>query len=138
MLWAFYLETRTLLYISLHIIDSANDSRIPSENYFTKGKCGHILISTRNSALKIHGNTGPEFCNVSVVGFKEAKSPLLRSSGVPSPWARDSEDDAMTVTKASGLLALAIVQAGAAIHSGLCKMKDYLKFYQGSFETSTY
>ncbi|KAK9442360.1 tetratricopeptide repeat domain-containing protein [Metarhizium brunneum] len=118
----------------LLIIDNANDSRIPLENYFPKGRCGHILIATRNPALKIHGNTGPEFYNVSVMGFKEAKSLLLRSSGVPAPWARDSEDDAMTVTKALGLLALAIVQAGAAIRSGLCKMKDYLKFYQRSFD----
>ncbi|KHN98862.1 tetratricopeptide repeat domain-containing protein [Metarhizium album ARSEF 1941] len=72
----------------LLIIDNANDSRIPLENYFPKSRHGHILIATRNPALKIHGNTGPEFYNISVMGAKEAKSLLLRSSGLPAPWCR--------------------------------------------------
>lgn len=123
--WLSNLEHRWLL-----IIDNADDPRIPLEKYLPKGNRGHILITTRNPAHKVHGNVGPGFLEFRGLDNREANDLLLKAANQPIPWDDTCETSASSITETLGFLVLAIVHAGAAIREGLCTLKTYLSFYQ--------
>jgi tetratricopeptide (TPR) repeat protein len=127
--WLSNLEERWLL-----IIDNADDPGLRIEKYFPKGNRGHILITTRNPAVKVHGNVGSGYFEFHGLGFKEANDLLLKAAKVPAPWDQKSEQSASLITKSLGFLVLAIVHAGAVIRDGLCTLKDYLGFYERSWD----
>ncbi|CAJ2507306.1 Uu.00g084920.m01.CDS01 [Anthostomella pinea] len=116
----------------LLLIDNADDPDITLEDYFLKGKRGHILITTRNPGFRNLGNIEPRYYDFSGLQLKEASSLLLKASELPVPWESTVEDLASTITKALGHLVLAIVQAGAAIRSKLCSLQKYLDFHERS------
>ncbi|KAF2197372.1 hypothetical protein GQ43DRAFT_484192 [Delitschia confertaspora ATCC 74209] len=127
--WLTDLKERWLL-----IIDNADNEKIPLEKYFPRGNRGNILVTTRNPSNKVHGNVEPGFFEFQGLGFQEAKDLLLKSARQPTPWDIICETSASTITKTLGFLALAIVQAGAAIRDGLCSLKTYLEWYDRSWE----
>lgn len=127
--WLANLEKRWLL-----IIDNADDASISLEKLFPKGNGGHILVTTRNPAYKLHGNVGPGYYDFAGLDSNEATDLLLKASGQPMPWDMTCEQLAHAITEALGLLALAIVHAGAAIRDGLCGLKDFLAFYSRSWQ----
>lgn len=127
--WLSTVEERWLL-----LIDNADDVDLRLEDYFPKGVGGHILITTRNWAFRILGNVDPGYCDFSGLGFDEASNLLLKASSLPRPWKSSWEILALEITKALGHLALAIVQAGAAIRERLCSLQDYLGWYDRSWQ----
>lgn len=126
--WLSDLEESWLL-----LIDNADDPKLQIEKYFPKGNRGHVLITTRNPALKVHGNVGPGYYEFHGLGFQEANDLLLKAARVPTPWDSTSEMSASAITKSLGFLVLAIVHAGAVIRDGLCTLKTYLGFYERSW-----
>ncbi|KAF2477702.1 uncharacterized protein BDR25DRAFT_275038 [Lindgomyces ingoldianus] len=126
--WLSNLEEQWLL-----IIDNADDPNIHLETYFPKGNRGHILVTTRNPAHKVHGNVGPGFFEFQGLNFQEANDLLLKAARVPTPWDSTSENSASAITKSLGFLVLAIVHAGAVIRDGLCTLKTFLSFYERSW-----
>jgi hypothetical protein len=118
----------------LLIIDNADDADVQLEDYFPKGVGGHILITTRNGAFRVLGNTEPGYYDFSGLNFDEASSLLLKAASLPKPWEPSLETLASTITKALGHLVLAIVQAGAAIRERLCSLQDYLGWYERSWQ----
>ena len=127
--WLSNLEQRWLL-----VIDNADDPRIGLEQYFPKGNRGHILVTTRNPAYKMHGNVGPGYYEFEGLNTEEANHLLLKAARQPTPWDSSTSISASTITKKLGFLALAIVHAGALIRDGLCSIKTYLSFYNRSWE----
>ncbi|KAI1176241.1 tetratricopeptide repeat domain-containing protein [Nemania sp. FL0916] len=127
--WLSTIEERWLL-----LIDNADDGDVKLENYFPRGVGGHILITTRNSAFRVLGNVEPGYYDFSGLQFEEASSLLLKASSLPRPWSSSVEDLASNITRALGYLALAIVQAGAAIRERLCSLQDYLEWYERSWQ----
>lgn len=127
--WLSNLERTWLL-----IIDNADDVNVPLEKYFPKGNRGSILVTTRNPAYKVHGNVGPGFYEFRGLDFDEAIHLLLRASGEPTPWDAACEALALSISKALGFLALAIIHAGAAIRDKLCNLKDYMDYYSRSWQ----
>ena len=119
--WLSTVEERWLL-----LIDNADDSSIKLEDYFPHGRGGHILITTRNPKVKIHGNIGPRHYDFSGLQIQEASDLLLKASDLPTPWKPLWADLASTITKALGYLVLAIIHAGAAIRDQLCELDTYL------------
>ncbi|KAI0532281.1 tetratricopeptide repeat domain-containing protein [Xylaria digitata] len=118
----------------LLLIDNADDSEVQLENYFPKGMGGHILITTRNRALRVLGNVEPGYYDFSGLHFDEASSLLLKASSLPRPWESSWESLALDIAEVLGHLALAIVHAGAAIRSRLCSLQDYLGWYKRHWE----
>lgn len=124
--WLSNIKQRWLL-----LIDNADDRSIPLEKYFPKGNRGHILVTTRNPAHKLHGNVGPGFYDFEKLDAVDANQLLLRAAD------RQQEQDltaASTITTALDFLALAIIQAGAAIRQGLCTLENYLPFFERSWK----
>lgn len=128
--WLSTVEERWLL-----LIDNADDSSIPLEDYFPQGRGGHILITTRSPKFKIHGNTGLKHYDFSGLQTEEASDLLLKASGLPAPWQSSWASLASTITKALGYLALAIIHAGAAIRDQLCELDTYLAYFNYQWDT---
>ncbi|KAI8625466.1 tetratricopeptide repeat domain-containing protein [Xylariaceae sp. FL1651] len=128
--WLSSVEQRWLL-----LIDNADDADLKLDDYFPKGVGGHILITTRNQGFRVLGNVEPRYYDFSGLHFDEASSLLLRATCLPTPWEPDWKSVASKITEALGFLALAIVQAGAAIRERLCSLHDYLGWYDRSWQT---
>ena len=127
--WLSNREERWLL-----LIDNADDPRIDLQEYFPKGDRGHIIITTRNPAHKVHGNVGPGYFEFQGMEDDDASALLLRAARLQEPWDADSSSWATKITRQLGFLALALIHAGAAIRNGLCSLKDYLAFYDKDWE----
>ena len=125
--WLSNIKQRWLL-----LIDNADDRSIPIEEYFPKGKRGHIMVTTRNPAHKMHGNVGPGFFDFERLEVNDANQLLLKAANKTKPH------DFKVVSKITTtleFLALAIIQAGAAIRQGLCTLETYLPFYERSWRS---
>jgi hypothetical protein len=97
-------------------------------NYLPVGSRGTILITTRNPECRVHQTVGSyEFAGM---GTEDAIDLLLKSIGTYDLLLNTSRDKARIITKTLGNLALAIVQAGAAIRQNLCPIEDYCEMYQ--------
>jgi tetratricopeptide (TPR) repeat protein len=110
------------------IFDNADDPSIDLSAYFPVGSRGTILITTRNPECKVHQTVGSyEFAGM---GTEDAVDLLLKSIGTYDLSLSASRHDVKTITTTLGNLALAIVQAGAAIGQGLCSIEGYCEMYQ--------
>ncbi|KAI0399300.1 tetratricopeptide repeat domain-containing protein [Xylaria palmicola] len=118
----------------LLLFDNADDPDINIESYFPRGESGHILITTRNQFFKVLGSVEPKFFNFRGLKSDEASDLLLKATCLPVPWQPDLKGSASKVIDALGYLALAIVQAGAAIRKRLCSLHDYLEWYDRSWK----
>ena len=111
----------------LLIINNADDLGLELPDLFPEGERGHILVTTRNPTFKIHATVGAvEFTGLAK---KDALLLLLRASDSPRPWDSVTEDRGNKITEALGCLALALIHAGALIFQKICRMDDYLDFY---------
>ncbi|KAL3475349.1 hypothetical protein BJX99DRAFT_247569 [Aspergillus californicus] len=113
----------------LLLIDNADDPGIRIQEYFPKGDRGYIIITTRNPEHKIHGNVGPNFFEFHGMEEDDSSALLLRRARLAEPWDDDSSSRASKIARKLGFLALALIQAGAAIGEGSCTLTNYLTFY---------
>ena len=115
----------------LLIINNADDPSLDLLNLFPEGDRGHILVTTRNPNLTVHGTNNGTVGAMELKGLKprDASLLLLRAAVTPKPWDKAIDDAANKIADALGYLALALVQAGAVILQGMCNLQDYLKFY---------
>jgi tetratricopeptide (TPR) repeat protein len=126
--WLSNIKQRWLL-----LIDNADDRSIPLEKYFPKGNRGHILVTTRVPAHKVHGNVGPSFYDFEKLDANDANQLLLRAANKSMSGNLTSVSN---ITVALDFLALAIIHAGAAIRKGLCTLETYLvPFYENSWKS---
>ncbi|KAI2833277.1 hypothetical protein CBS133816_642 [Aspergillus niger] len=126
--WLSSQEERWLL-----LIDNADDARVELDDYFPQGDRGTIIITSRNTAHKIHGNVGPRFFEFEGMGEDDSSVLLLRSAQLAQPWDADSSSCASKIARQLGFLALALIHAGYAIRENICSLKNYLKVYDGSW-----
>lgn len=118
----------------LLVIDSADDPRMLVDEYFPEGERGHVLVTTRNPAHRVHGTIGSKFYHFERLEDHDANALLLRAAGEPSPWDASTEMSAALITKALGFLPLALVHAGRAILNRLCTLTNYLDFYEKNWQ----
>ncbi len=111
----------------LLIINNADDPSLDLPSLFPEGERGHVLVTTRNPAFRVHNTVG----SIEFKGLKQrdALLLLLRAADAPRPWTSSTEEMGTTITDALGCLALALIQAGALILQKMCGMSDYLDFY---------
>lgn len=111
----------------LLIINNADDFGLELSDLFPEGERGHILVTTRNPSFRIHATVGAlEFTGLAK---EDALLLLLRASDYPRPWDAVTEDRGHKITHALGCLALALIHAGALIYQKICRIDDYLGFY---------
>ncbi|KAI1346598.1 tetratricopeptide repeat domain-containing protein [Xylaria sp. FL0043] len=126
--WLSSVKERWLL-----LFDNADDPRVDVDSYmsyFPKGEGGHILITTRNQFFEVLGTVGSRYFSFSGLQSKEASELLLKATCLPLPWESELKASASKIIEALGNLALAVVQAGAAIRERLCSLQEYLGWYR--------
>ena len=122
MYWLTGLEMPWLL-----VIDNADDPSIDYSRFFPAGERGHILVTSRNSDCKIHATVGSyEFRDMDE---DDAITLLLKAAQHSGIDDKDVRDVARPIVKTLGYLALAIIQAGAAIRQGICSLEEYLDIF---------
>ncbi|MCJ1283494.1 hypothetical protein MMC26_002824 [Xylographa opegraphella] len=118
----------------LLIIDNADDPNVRLEALFPEGERGHILITTRNPAFKVHGTVGKRSFRFDKLESEPAADLLLQAAAKSQPWDKPTKTLAREITTVLGCLPLALVCAGKAIRVGLCTLHDYIRYYRSSFE----
>ena len=122
MYWLTGLEMPWLL-----VIDNADDPSIDYSRFFPAGERGHILVTSRNSDCKVHATVGSyEFRDMDE---DDAITLLLKAAQHSGIDDKDVRDVARSIVKTLGYLALAIIQAGAAIRQGICSLEEYLDIF---------
>ena len=108
-------------------LDNADDPLLDISEYFPAGNRGIILITTRNQSCKINATVGSR--ELGAMPTDEAITLILKTSGIGNLTDTLIRETARPVVSTLGCLALAIIQAGAAIREGCCKMTDYCQVY---------
>ena len=122
MYWLTGLEMPWLL-----VIDNADDPSIDYSRFFPAGERGHILVTSRNSDCKIHATVGSyEFRDMDEDDAITLLLKAAQNSGIDDKNVRNV---ARPIVKTLGYLALAIIQAGAAIRQGICSLEEYLDIF---------
>ena len=116
------------------IIDNADDPHICLEALFPEGERGHILITTRNPAFKVHGTVGKRSYRFDKLESEPATDLLLQAAAKSRPWDKSTKTLAVEITTLLECLPLALVCAGKAIMVGLCTLHDYVRYYRSSSE----
>ena len=87
---------------------------------------GCIIVTTRDPALRTLGMPGRRYLRFTELKEDEANDLLLRAADEPTPYSATIHRLATEITKKLGCLPLALVHAGKAIVTGVCRMHDYL------------
>lgn len=112
----------------LLILDNADVPTINLSPYIPAGPHGSVLITSRLPACaQKYSNAGNDYYER--LGEDTAVELLLTSCGTNSiPWS-EFEDDAHLIVDLLGCHALAVVQAGAAVSQGICRLGEYKSFF---------
>jgi hypothetical protein len=111
----------------LLILDNADDPKMDISQYFPLGNRGTILLTTRNPDWEIYATVGS--CKLGQMETEEAITLILKATKAYELRDEKLRDAAQPVVLTLGCLALAIVQAGAVIRQGLCRMEEYCSLY---------
>ena len=108
------------------ILDNADDVDLDLSPYFPVGNRGIILITTRNPGCTIHATVGSH--KLGPMTPDEAVTLILKTTGVGTSH-KSAREKAKPVVELLGYLPLAVVQAGALIREGQCRMEEYCAIY---------
>ncbi|KAI4176500.1 MAG: hypothetical protein LQ346_007884 [Caloplaca aetnensis] len=118
----------------LLVIDSADNLREPIERYIPEGEMGCVIVTTRDPALRTIGMPGRNYLHFTELNDEEANDLLLRAADEPAPYTSTVRHLASEITKKLGCLPLALVHAGKAIVTGICRMHDYLTSFDDHWD----
>ena len=108
----------------LLILDNADVPTINLSPYLPAGIHGSVLITSRlPECARKYSNAGNDCYER--LGEETAVELLLRSCGTSSIAWSDCKDDAHLIVDLLGCHALAVVQAGAAVSQGICRLGEY-------------
>ena len=112
----------------LLIYDNADGRPEDVEGYLPAGEGGNILLTSRNPNMRQFVSRQEGI--IEVVGMDEDDATSLLLKWVPHERsASDVTSSARSIVQILYCLPLAVDQAGAAIHNGLCTIHEYLSIY---------
>lgn len=112
----------------LLILDNADVPTINLSPYLPAGTHGSVLITSRlPECARKYSNAGNDYYER--LGEETAVELLLRSCGTNSIAWNECKDDAHLVVDLLGCHALAVVQAGAAVSQGICRLGEYKSIF---------
>lgn len=115
-------------------MDNADSLRKPIEQYIPEGDMGCVIVTTRDPALRTLGMPGRRYLRFTELKDDEASDLLLRAADEPAPYTSTVRHLASEITKRLGCLPLALVHAGKAIMTGICRMHDYLTSFDDHWD----
>ena len=99
----------------LLIIDNADDPNVRLEALFPEGERGHVLITTRKPAFKVHGTVGKRSYRFDKLEGEPATDLLLQAAAKSRPWDKSTKMLALDITTVLGCLTTG---------SNLCRQSD--------------
>ena len=109
----------------LLLIDNADDPEVNLQQFFPACRHGNIIITSRNPGCRLYAPNS--HFNVSEMHANDAIELLLKMTAAQrSPT---NMDQAASICRELGYLALAVAQAGAYIANS-CSLDDYLDIYR--------
>jgi tetratricopeptide (TPR) repeat protein len=111
------------------IFDGADGGYEEVETFIPSGKCGSILISSRNPDMKRLASTLDAFLTVAELDEEAAVSLFTKSAGLTGP-SPHQQAHVIVIVRELCCLPLAIDQAAASVASGLCRVDQYLDMYK--------
>ncbi|KIW28949.1 uncharacterized protein PV07_04800 [Cladophialophora immunda] len=117
----------------LLIVDNADDPSTDIANYFPPGNRGSVLITSRNPDCRVYGSQHEHSHRLNELEMEDSITLLLRTA-LKDVKDRSNRLQAGLIAKELGCLALAVVQAGAAIRKDRCRLEDYLNVYERNRE----
>ncbi|KAF8598129.1 TPR-like protein, partial [Ceratobasidium sp. AG-I] len=112
----------------LLVLNNADDPKLNLQQFFPKCTHGDILITTRNQEMRTHTRGTGYFCRVGGMLPEDARELMLKVS--PVEGEQDAVGITNTLAEQFGYFALAIVQAGAYMHTTECGLAEYLGIFQ--------
>ncbi|KAF8595359.1 hypothetical protein BDV93DRAFT_481117 [Ceratobasidium sp. AG-I] len=112
----------------LLILNNADDPNLNLQQFFPQCLHGDILITTRNQEMRTHARGKGIFCRVRGMLPADALELMIKVS--PAEGEQDAVGIANTLAEQFGYFALAIVQAGAYMHTTECGLAEYLGIFQ--------
>ncbi|KAI1108264.1 hypothetical protein F5Y14DRAFT_436850 [Nemania sp. NC0429] len=113
----------------LLIVDNADDDE-PLEELLPLGTQGRIIVTTRNRRHISYNIRGCSSLELGAMDDDDAKVLLLRAAHEPTPWTEGIAKVAMEVCKHLHFLPLALIQAGKAIVTNVCKLANYISHFE--------
>jgi hypothetical protein len=111
----------------LLILDNADNPNLDISSLFPSRDRGTILITTRNPDLQRYNTVGSY--KVDKLDLKEAIDLLLKTTVVEDQQDDNVRQVAERIVTELGRLALAIIQAGAVIRQGLCRLDGFCDLF---------
>lgn len=112
----------------LLIVDNADDDE-PLEELLPLGSQGRVIVTTRNRRHISYNIRGCSALELGAMDDEEAKLLLLRAAHEPTPWTDGIAKLAMEVCRHLHFLPLALIQAGKAIVTNVCKLANYISHF---------
>ncbi|KAH8590733.1 hypothetical protein B0O99DRAFT_520880 [Bisporella sp. PMI_857] len=107
----------------LLILDNADDPKFDYQNYFPSGTHGAVIMTSRVSECKRYSPDA--FKALGGLEEQESKELLLKVAGLPQEEWSSFESQAIEVVCLLGSHTLALIQAGAYIARGHCRLSEY-------------
>lgn len=111
----------------LLILDNADNPNFDLSPYLPAGTSGSIVITSRVPDTRRYENAGND--SYERLDEEIAVELLLKSCGIDLALWSEYEDSASIVVDLLGCHALAVIQAGAAISHGICKLEEYRSMF---------
>jgi len=111
----------------LLILDNADNPNLDISSFFPSRGRGTILITSRNPDLQKYNTAGSY--KVDKLDLKEAIDLLLKATVIEDPQDDNVRQVAERIVNELGCLALAIIQAGAVIRQGLCRLDGFCDLF---------
>ena len=119
-------------YPWLLIIDNADDDEVQLRELLPPGPLGCVLVTTRNPAHISFGTAGERSLELGKMDGNEATELLLRAATEPQPWTPSARELAVSICKHLYYLPLALVYAGKAITNNLCRLSNYITYFESA------
>ena len=113
----------------LLIFDNADNPQLDVSKYFPPGNRGTILITSRNPACSVHAQPSVNSHRLYEMDAGEAVELLFKAANMREPNSEDKQEAGKMISTLGGI-ALAIVQAGAVIRSGLSSLWTYCEEFK--------
>jgi tetratricopeptide (TPR) repeat protein len=112
----------------LLILDNADDPTFDYSVYLPSGLCGAVLVASRCTDLSRLSTAAYEA--LQDLGLADCIELLLKAANIPREQWTTQVKDAEDVVRLLHSHTLALVQAGAYVAKGHCKLKEYPKVFE--------
>jgi tetratricopeptide (TPR) repeat protein len=112
----------------LLILDNADDPEFDYASYFPTGNRGAVLLTSRIPECRQYSTVGTE--SLGSLDMSHSTQLLFKAAQIPEQSWHACRTHALEITELLGSHTLALIQAGAYIGQGYCRLDQYAEKFQ--------